>query len=240
MIRSVFLGCVIVLASVARGEDRPVMPLGAVLGMNEMRPDAGMISLSLPDGSKGAPKSKALAVLYSAVLPGMGELYGSAYETGKYFTVAEVVLWLGYAGMSMYGSAQSTDAHTFAGVHAGANTGGKDDQFFTNVANFTNTEQYNDKKVRDGNFSSVYSGSGFQWTWDTEENRVKYRSMNLSANALLDNIKYVGAAIVLNHLASAVDAVLQVNRYNHALSVSASPALDRGAFTTRVHLAISF
>ncbi len=233
-----FVSPLIALSSV-QAQERPAFPVAAVLRSAEA-PESPIAPYALPDATSRATKSKALGVLYSALLPGMGELYADAYETGRYFTIAEAALWLGYAGMSLYGTAQKNDAHTFAAAHAGADPAGKDDQYFTNVANFTNTEQYNDKKARDGNYTSIYSGSTYQWQWDTEDNRVAYRSMNLSATALIDNTKYVAAAIVLNHLASAIDAVLQVNRYNRSLTIGAAPAFDRGAMATRLSLRVAF
>jgi hypothetical protein len=36
-------------------------------------------------------KSPALAILYSILLPGMGELYAGDYSSGKYFTIADGV-----------------------------------------------------------------------------------------------------------------------------------------------------
>ncbi len=40
-------------------------------------------------------KSVGLAAIYSLLLPGMGELYAEGFSSGKYFLIAEGVLWLG-------------------------------------------------------------------------------------------------------------------------------------------------
>ena len=40
-------------------------------------------------------KSPMLAIVYSLLLPGMGELYGGDYSLGKYLTIADAVFWGG-------------------------------------------------------------------------------------------------------------------------------------------------
>ena len=51
-------------------------------------------------------KNTGIAILYSLLLPGMGELYADAYDSGVYFTVADGVLWGTYIGMNVYGNWQ--------------------------------------------------------------------------------------------------------------------------------------
>ena len=111
---------------------------------------------------------------------------------------------------------------------------GQPDQFLTDAGNWINTAQFNDKKSRDGDYRLIYIGSAYQWQWDTDANRAKFKSLHLSANTLLDNTKYIIAAIVVNHFASAIDAVLQVNKFNKGIRVSAAPSYENGAWGTRV------
>ena len=58
--------------------------------------------LEQPSGKKNA----GLAILYSLILPGMGELYAENYESGKYFTIADGVIWGFVAGFNIYGNRQ--------------------------------------------------------------------------------------------------------------------------------------
>jgi hypothetical protein len=48
-------------------------------------------------------RSVTLAVLYSLLLPGMGELYAGNFSSGKYYLIADAGLWLGYGGFQYYG-----------------------------------------------------------------------------------------------------------------------------------------
>jgi len=66
-------------------------------------------------------KSGFMAVIYSLLLPGMGELYAGNYERGKYFTIAEGVFWCTYAGLKVYGNWQKDNYKSFAVTNAGVN-----------------------------------------------------------------------------------------------------------------------
>ena len=55
---------------------------------------------------KDQKKNTGLAILYSALLPGMGELYAGDYSSGKYFTIADGVLWGGLIGVNAYAKNQ--------------------------------------------------------------------------------------------------------------------------------------
>ena len=62
--------------------------------------DASTVSINSFETTE--KKSVGLGIIYSLLLPGMGELYADAYNTGKYFTIADGVLWGTLIGMSAY------------------------------------------------------------------------------------------------------------------------------------------
>src|SRR5512143_179554 len=86
----------------------------------------------LPEGKK----SVGLAALYSLALPGMGELYAGSFSSGKYFLVAEGLLWLTYAVFQVRADALRDDSRAFAVAHAGITLQGKNDQYFVDIGNF--------------------------------------------------------------------------------------------------------
>jgi len=152
-------------------------------------------------------KSVGLAAIYSLLLPGMGELYTDGFSTGKYFLIAEGAIWLTYAGFSVYGDALRDDARAFAVAHAGVSLSGKDDQFFVDVGNFMSIDEYNDKKLRDRDLAKVYDPTqGYAWNWDSDLSRSSYREQRVASDNVYNNRKFVLAAVLLNHVASAVNA----------------------------------
>lgn len=163
-------------------------------------------------------KSPGLAAVYSLLLPGMGELYAGSFSSGRYFLVAEGVLWLSYAAFTVHGNSLRDDARAYAISAAGIEPAGKDDQFYVDIGNFMTTEDYNDKKLRDREPEKLYERSqGFGWDWVSESARTTYKDNRLSSETAYNNRKFIVAAIIINHVASAVNALRSAVSYNKAL-----------------------
>ncbi|MDP1677451.1 MAG: hypothetical protein Q8L88_11355 [Bacteroidota bacterium] len=177
-------------------------------------------SFQLQEGAAvGNKKSGFTAVLYSLLLPGMGELYADGFEQGQYSLIAEGGLWLTYLSFQQYGGWLQTDARNFAVAHAGALTDGKQDQFYVDLGNFNDTYDYNDKKLRDRDIQKVYDiNGGYFWKWDSDQNRREYRAMRVSSEKVLNNSQFVIATIVVNRLISAINAARLTRQYNQRLN----------------------
>ena len=180
------------------------------------RSDAATLAIfSTENIASPAKKNQALAVVYSLLLPGMGELYADRFDNGRYSLVAEAALWLTYASFQQYGTWLQGDARSFASAHAGAVPSGKDDQFYVNLGNFSNMYDYNDKKLRDRNISEVYDPSqGYFWNWDSDVSRQRFRSLRISSDKVINNSRFVIGAIVVNHILSALNAARLARHFN--------------------------
>ncbi len=168
-----------------------------------------------------SPEAKSVfkAVVLSLLLPGMGELYAGGFASGKYFLFAESGLWLTFTSFEVYGRWVQNDARKFAGSHASVQTDGKDDLFFINIANFNNVYDYNEKKLRDRDLASLYDPNGpFFWQWDTEQSRTRFRDLRVKSDNILNNVRFVAAAIVVNHVASAINAARLAIGWNKGTS----------------------
>jgi hypothetical protein len=166
-------------------------------------------------------KSVGLAVLYSLLLPGLGEYYAGGYGSGKYFSIAEGALWISYAAFDIYGNSLRDDAIEFAVVHAGINPRGKDDQYFVDIGNFINTAQFDEVRSRNREPERMYGNRpGYAWDWgpindpQSDANRAAYKDQRLSGERVLNNRKFVVAAIIVNHIASAINAARAVISHN--------------------------
>jgi hypothetical protein len=188
--------------------------------------------INFSQGESTEEKSILKAVLYSLLLPGMGELYAGGFSSGKYFLMAESGLWLTFASFEVYGHWVENDARRFAGSHASAQVDGKDDLFFVNVANFNNVYEYNEKKLRDRDLGSLYDpNSGYFWQWDNDPSRLRFRDLRVKADNILNNVKFVGAAIAINHIASAINAgrlAVARNKETSSIEWDVSPGLVGG------------
>ncbi len=166
-------------------------------------------------------KSVGLAAIYSLLVPGMGELYTGAFSSGKYFLTAEGVLWLTFTGFQLFGDALKNDARAFAAARAGVNLAGKDDQYFIDIGNFLNINDYNQKKLRDRDPSKLYDpAAGYAWQWDSDASRAMYRDQRVASDNMYNDRLFVVGAVLVNHVASAINAARSAISHNKELENS--------------------
>ena len=122
-------------------------------------------------------KSPALAILYSILLPGMGELYAGDYSTGKYFTIADGLLWGVFSGITIYGNNKEDDYKAFAKSYGGIDLNGKDEEYFANIGIYENINEYNREKELNREFELVYNETTHYWIWNGNEQRKEFRSL---------------------------------------------------------------
>ena len=169
-------------------------------------------------GTEAGKKAPGLAAVYSLLLPGMGELYAGDFSSGKYFLAAEGVLWLTYAAFEISGDAMRDDARTFAAARAGLAAPVRDDQIYVDVGNFNSLADYNDKKLRDRELTLLYDPArGYAWQWDSETSRMTFRDQRVRSETMYNNRKFVAAGILINHVASAINAARAAIAHNSAL-----------------------
>ena len=176
---------------------------------------AGVVMQVRPGTSRKAP---GLAAIYSLLLPGMGELYAGDFNSGKYFLAAEGVLWLTFAAFEIVGNDLRDDARMFAGAQARLTAPVLDDQLYVDVGNFNSLADYNDKRLRDREISRVYDPAhGYAWQWDSEASRLTFRDQRVRSETMYNNRKFIAAGILINHVASAINAARAAIVQNSAL-----------------------
>ena len=163
-------------------------------------------------------KSPGLAILYSFLLPGMGEFYANNYNSGKYFTIAEGIFWGTYIGMNVYANARENDYKAFAETYGSANISEKDADYFATIGQYDNIEIYNDEKALERNFDEMYDTEIYYWKWQNTEDRKTYRNIRTSSEQTFNDLRFVVGAMILNRIASAINAVRLVASYNSSLS----------------------
>jgi hypothetical protein len=163
-------------------------------------------------------KSTGLAIVYSLLLPGMGELYADAYNSGVYFTIADGVLWGTYIGMNVYGGWQKDRYISYAQTNASITTENKDDDYYATISEYLSIDQYNDQKAFERNYDEMYNPEQYFWKWNTSEERKTYRDMWVSSEQTLNDVRFVVWGLLLNRVVSAINAVRLVSKYNNNLS----------------------
>jgi hypothetical protein len=163
-------------------------------------------------------KSPTLAFLFSFLVPGVGELYANRYDVGVYFTAVEGTLWLGLSGLNYYGNWQRDNYKEYASVHAGVDLQGKDETYFATISSYLNINDYNNEKYLNREFNKVLDLKTHYWNWPSNDYRKRYRSIWTSSESAFNNIRFAAAMIVVNHLVSAINAAILVNKFNKNLN----------------------
>ena len=162
-------------------------------------------------------KSRGLAIIYSAILPGMGELYADSYSSGKYFTIADAVLWGGLIGVTAYANNQEDSYRAFAETYGGAGLSGKDAKYFADLGNYLDIYEYNHLMELDRNFDDIYNEQTHYWKWSGQEQRREYRNMWKSSETAKNSTRFIVGALILNRVASVINAIRLVNAHNNNL-----------------------
>jgi hypothetical protein len=71
-----------------------------------------------------------------------------------------------------------------------------------------NLVAYNDAKLQQRRVDLMYpEHAGFDWQWDNESSRKRYKQMRIKSDRAYRNSLFVVGGIVLNHLVSGIDAI---------------------------------
>jgi len=163
-------------------------------------------------------KSSGIAILYSLLLPGMGELYADNYSSGQYFTIADAAIWGFLVGFNIYGNSKEDDYRAFAEAYGDVNLENKDEVFFGEIGVYDNVEQFNTEKELNRQFNEVYDVNTHNWNWSNSAQRREYRSLWSSSENAFNNVRFAAGALVLNRIVSAIFAVRAVTKYNNKLN----------------------
>ncbi len=174
-----------------------------------------LINLSYDYASE--KKSVGLGIVYSLLLPGMGELYADAYSIGKYFTIADGILWGTFIGMEVYSNWQENNYQTYAAANADVDNNNKDADYYSTIGNYTSVFSYNEEKALERNYDEMLDPETDFWKWNTTDERQTYRDMWTSSEQTSNDIRFVIGGLILNRVASAINAARLVTAYNNKL-----------------------
>ena len=165
---------------------------------------------------KEGKKNNGIAIIFSAILPGMGELYADGYSSGKYFTIADGVLWGSLIGVSAYANNQEENYRSYAETFGGASLDGKDEKYFADISSYIDVYEYNHIKNLERS-KEIYNETSHYWKWSGQTARREYREMWKSSETANNSTRFIVGALILNRVASVINAIRLVNKYNKNL-----------------------
>jgi hypothetical protein len=163
-------------------------------------------------------KSPSRAFFSSLILPGTGEAYVGEKTQSKIFLGIEIVAWGLVVANLINVNIRQNDYKNFAVQHAFVERSGKSDQYWIDIGKFDTIFGYNEERIRERDIDAIYPENRFWfWSWDNTENRFMYDANRIETRENEQNRLYFFAAIALNHLVSAINALRLANSYNRKL-----------------------
>jgi hypothetical protein len=165
-------------------------------------------------------KSPSRAVLYSLLLPGLGEIYiGDSRTKAVGFLAAEVGIWSSFIYFKKLEDWKRDDYIELAVVCADIDPSGKDDFFFDMVGFYGSRDDYN--KV-----SRVYSRANpfypetpeWDWQWQDDDCRQQYRDLKNDSKTAKRNANFALGAAALNRAISMIFAWRSSRGHNRNLA----------------------
>lgn len=175
------------------------------------------------------PKRKSMpkAMMYSLILPGLGDFYAGNRGTGKVLLGTEIAIWLGYMGFQYYGGIQKDAYMLYAHEHADANRGRTDEPYFDAVEVYRSSIEYNSYVYEDArllypddparqneyvNEHAYFAEDG--WEWQQSTTFAEYRKMRIATRETYQRAVFMTGFAILNRLVGAITSSRNVRNHN--------------------------
>ena len=192
----------------------------------------------LKDETKRSP---GISFILSLILPGAGHFYTGRMDVGQYFFASEVALWLGFAGMTVYGNNLKNDAQSYAVVHSGLDKNSKDDNYFVNVASFNSIYEYNNYRLTRGEYDQIYYDINQNfWNWDDQNNRYTFDDSRKKSEQMMNSRIIFVSGMIVNRVASALSSLILTKKANETTSITPEFTYDNKLNIDGLKLNIKF
>lgn len=178
------------------------------------------------------PKRKSMpkAMMFSLMVPGLGDFYAGNRGTGKLLLGTEIAIWLGYLGFQYYGNIQTDAFMLFAHENAGANQGRKDEVYFDAVEVYRSSSEYNSYVYEDARLlypddperqNEYVQDNGYfgldAWEWQEQTKFREYRKMRIATRETYQRAVFMAGFAILNRLVAAVTSSRNVRNHNRRI-----------------------
>jgi hypothetical protein len=224
-------------------------PLSAIETLDDRRPQASAPSLER-------------AVLYSLLLPGLGDYYAGRTYRARAFFVVEAAVWTSFVVFRSQGHLREENYKDFVVRFAGVSSKNHTDDFYKTIGLYDSSDDYEAEFKAEGRFE-LYPDVGYyaleryylenriddfeEWAWSSSERRIDFREMRSSSRLAYRRSWYMVAAAAANRVMSAISAYQAVksgsadgNAAGYRLHFGPPGHDVRGEYTAAVTLVRSF
>jgi hypothetical protein len=178
---------------------------------------------SAPASTTVAPTTSKKALLYSLLLPGLGELSMGEKGRATGFFIAEGLIWANYTYWTVSGNMRQDNYVEQAQLNAGVGVSKESDDYWRLVGQYESSsgegpgsyEEQLRREARDTYPSDPAAQDAFvaehlptgdhAWSWSTAALQAEYLDTRESSNRANNKAKYSFAAAILNRVVSVID-----------------------------------
>ena len=174
-------------------------------------------------------KSEVGAAALSAAIPGSGQLYAGR-RSGYAFAAAEVAGWVGYLLLRGSGHDLRDDAQTLVGAPEDSASAWSFDRWETRGGDATELRVLY-AADREAFYDAIDSDPRYADGWSSAGTRQEFADLRERSRRRLGQARWTGAALWVNHLVAAVDALRAARLGNLDLTLAGDVALKaRGSW----------
>lgn len=186
----------------------------------------------LAQSTEAKPVSIRRAVIYSALLPGAGEIYAHSYNKGAFFLGVEAAILFSYFRLDSERQWKIDSYKEYAASFAGVPVCDNDD-VYRRLQHYLSSDEYNKGVEQDArNYfliylndeeayqeyvdANVYTGDD-TWQWASQAKWERYKELRGEKQDLEIYAKFALGAALINRVISIIDAARTARNYNHGL-----------------------
>lgn len=178
-------------------------------------------------GEETGTLSPGKAVLYSLLLPGLGDYKLGNRGRAAAFFAAEGLVWVSYSVFRAQGSSREDEYEELAVRFAGVTRTDHSDEFYAIIREYGDSDEYETDVKDDGRFDlgRVLTSAELEayfienrvgdfepWRWESFERRIQYSELRSSSKTSYRRANYMFAAAAANRMASAIVAYASARR----------------------------
>lgn len=193
--------------------------------------------------TSGAPLSPGKAVLYSLLLPGLGDWKMGNRNRATTFFAVEGVIWASFITFEIQGHDLESNYQNLALQFAGVTSTGHSDEFYATIRDYDNSDEYEAVVKTDGRFAATsYTDISSEaldqyfidnrvadyepWLWESTDRRNQYSEVRSASKTAYRRADYMIAAAAANRVVSAVfafAAARSLEKHEVGVNVDFSP-----------------
>lgn len=144
--------------------------------------------------------------LKSLLIPGWGQYSQGRNNSALIYISLEALFWGGMFSFQSYGGWLENDYKGYAVSHAGIEPVGKNHDYFVDIGNYDDMDEYNRIQQLERDWDALYLDDTYYWQWDNSSNRTTFEDLRIKSDLYKNSTIYFAGAILVNHLISAIDA----------------------------------